>query len=101
MYTLEEAEQILASPEAPEIKVIVINETLLSREKPLIAAGEFLERIRATYQETIMVVTSSFNDWRVLKKLGATHWAQQWNIASMLIKIINDKLKPEATICST
>lgn len=98
VHTLEEAEYIV-SENLSEVKLIAMHKNLLSEEKVIIPSGQFIERIKnMMYQGTILVVTDSFIHWRILKKLGATHWAQEWNIASLIIKILNEK---KEDTCST
>ncbi len=97
VHALEEAEHII-SEDLSEIKVVAIDQTLMSDEK-VIPTGEFVERIRSIYKGPILIVTDSHNKWRVMKKLGATHWCPQWNTANLITKIIEGK--PTEVECST
>ncbi len=95
VHTLEEAEKIIQ--DLAEIQVVVISPNLTSDEN-IIPTGEFIERIKPTYKKPILVVTDSHSNWRILRKVGASHWAQNWNTTNLITGIVKDK---EVTACST
>ena len=102
VYTLEEAESIITvSPDAKEVKIIVINSTMFLPAEKLIPVGQFIERIKPIYQEVIVVVTNSFDThWKILSKLGATHRAHDFTVQMLLQNILKDKNQPQEVKCT-